>query len=176
MEMAAARQIGPNTFEFDTTEEAEIFAHVLRGGRRNIQRRGRVVRVLSRVPRDDIEWADANAFKYGGRTPRRSSKRDWQQRMYRGYELLSRYLSFVPRSHAWSAQFWSPTKGSLGPIFFAPTESAVLKKARRYFDEFADSIERGGQAPPPSVARRGGRKRKTGTTRTAASRKTRRRS
>ena len=30
MEMAAARQIGPNTFEFDTIEEAEIFAHVPR--------------------------------------------------------------------------------------------------------------------------------------------------
>lgn len=157
MEMAAARQIGPNAFEFDTIKEAEIFAHVLQSGRRKIQRRGRVVHVLSRVPRADIEWADANAFKYGGRTPRRErDPADPTVRMYRGYELISRYSTIHPRSHAWSARIWNPTKGrSLGPIFFfGRTEPAVLKRARRYIDQFADHIERGGQAPPERDLRR----------------------
>ena len=160
-ELAAGRRVGPNTFEFDTIEEAEIFAHVLRNGRRDIRRRGRVVHVLSRVPRADIEWADANAFKYGGRRPRRErDPADPTVRMYRGYELISRYSTIHPRSHAWSARIWNPTKGrSLGPIFFfGRTEPAVLKRARQYIDQFADRIERGGQAPPERRARRTGRR------------------
>lgn len=64
-ELAAAREIAPGHFEFDTTDEARIFAHVLRGHGRMVRRDGRHVRLYSATPWKDIVWADANAFKYG---------------------------------------------------------------------------------------------------------------
>lgn len=79
-ELAAARESSPGLFEFDTTDEARIFAYVLRGHGHTVRRDKRNVRLYSAIPLSDIVWADANAFKYGpapkiGRSRKRARRR-----------------------------------------------------------------------------------------------------
>ena len=64
--LAAGRVVSPNLYEFDTRAEARMFASVLRHHGHSATRTDRRVVTRGNVPWDDIEWADANAFKYGG--------------------------------------------------------------------------------------------------------------
>ena len=72
-ELAAAVRVAPHTYEFGTQQEAKVFASVLRAHGHEVKRIKRCVKTRSNVPQDDIEWADGNAFKYGG--PPRSHQR-----------------------------------------------------------------------------------------------------
>ena len=62
--LAAGRVVSPNLYEFDTRAEARMFASVLRQHGHSATRTDRRVTTRGNVPWDDIEWADANAFKY----------------------------------------------------------------------------------------------------------------
>lgn len=73
-ELAAATLVGPNRYELGSHEEAKLFASVLRHHGHSVERVGRLVRTAKSVPWADIEWADANAFKYGGRLASHASR------------------------------------------------------------------------------------------------------
>ena len=75
MDLAAGKRVGENQFDFLSPEEAEIFAHVLSEHGTRVSRLDRSVWIWSPVTDEDLEWADANAFKYGWKLERRKREK-----------------------------------------------------------------------------------------------------
>lgn len=74
-DLATARQIDANTFEFRSRDAAQLFADVLAHHGYKTEHRDLIVRVPADTPWSEIEWADANAFKYGTTSGRAGASR-----------------------------------------------------------------------------------------------------